>query len=120
MIIYPLTKENIEALPVFPAYETFKEVLETGETEVTLMSGIYVHKDVLLKVEVYKRPIITTFKKKFRKADYQKQVDTHLKQCLVVSKYGDITPKLLNTLPLIDTIEKYSTDFDYKLFNLYP
>ena len=107
-----IPKEDIAALPMFPEHKRIKDF-----EVMTFISCINTHLDLGHAVAVYKVPVVTSYP---YKRGYRKYLLSHLKECLVVSKYMKSTPGILCDYLLVTEIKKLDPDFEYKLFRQYP
>lgn len=109
-----MTKEKILALPIFPKY-----LVETEGNEIKHSSAVYVHYEKEDCVEVLLQPVLNThiICKGVKKEMF---LESHLKHCLMVSKYAIITSDFINWLPCVDTLYKDSPDFLTSLHYHYP
>jgi hypothetical protein len=109
-----MTRQEILALPIFPKY-----LVETFGDEVRHSSAVYMHYDKEKCVEVLLQPVVNTHIM-CKGVKEQFFLDSHLKHCLMFSKYGIITPEHRELLPCIDTMFKDSPDFLHTLHYQYP
>ena len=109
-----MTRQEILALPIFPKY-----LVETFGNEVRHSSAVYMHYDKEKCVEVLLQPVVNTHIM-CKGVKEQFFLDSHLKHCLMFSKYGIVTPEHRELLPCIDTIFKDSPDFLHTLHYTYP
>ena len=109
-----MEKKDILALPIFPKY-----LVETVGNEVRHSSAVYVHYDKEKCVEVLLQPVINTHIT-CKGVKEQFFLESHLKHCLMVSKYAIVTPEYKELLPCIDTIFKSDANFLEILHYTYP
>jgi hypothetical protein len=101
-------------IPLFPKYKESRD-----KNIFTLKSNIYLHKDAFSFVEVYTYTVESSFilEKLTQKASIR---EAHLKECLRMSKYLDISSLEEQQLSLVDTLDKTSEDFLCNLHYQYP
>lgn len=109
-----MEKEDILALPIFPKY-----LVETFGNEVRHSSAVYMHYDKEECVEVLLQPVVNTHIM-CKGVKEQFFLESHLKHCLMFSKYGIITPEHREQLPCIDILLKEDKDFLHILHYQYP
>jgi hypothetical protein len=109
-----MEKKDILALPIFPKY-----LVEIVGNEIRHSSAVYVHYEKEKCVEVLLQPVLNTHIvcKGIKKEMF---LESHLRHCLIVSKYAIITPEYREQLPCIDTLFKDSLDFLDTLHYTYP
>jgi hypothetical protein len=109
-----MEKADILALPIFPKY-----LVETFGNEVRHSSAVYMHYDKEKCVEVLLQPVVNTHIM-CKGVKEQFFLESHLKHCLMFSKYGIVTPEYREELPCIDTLFKDNSDFLHILHYQYP
>lgn len=109
-----MEKSEILKLPIFPKY-----LMEIIGNEIKYSSAVYVHYDNEKHVEILLQPVVNThiICKGIKNHVF---LESHLKHCLILSKYAIITPEYKETLPSIDIIFKNDKDFLDILHYKYP
>jgi hypothetical protein len=109
-----MIKEEILALPIYPKY-----LVETNGNEIVHSSAVYVHYDVGDYVEVLLQPVknmhITC-----KGVTKEMFLEQHLKHCLIISKYAEITSDFREWLPCVARLDKKDPDFTHTLHYTYP
>ena len=106
--------EEILKLPIFPKY-----LVEIDGNEIKHSSAVYVHYDKEECVEVLLQPVVNLHIL-CKGVTKQMFLEQHLKHCLIISKYANITSDFRELLPCVDTLLKQDKDFLHTLHYQYP
>lgn len=109
-----MRKEEIVALPIFPKY-----LVETVGNEIKHSSAVYVHYEKDDCVEVLLQPVVNLHIT-CKGVTKEMFLEHHLRHCLIVSKYANITSDFRDWLPCVDIIAKDNPDFLHILHYTYP
>ena len=109
-----MEKSKILLLPIFPRY---REIVV--DNVVHYSSAVYVHYGTEECVEILLQPVVNTGILQGR-FDKQLLLENHLRECLRISKYIDVSIDYREELPCIDKVFKTDKEFTNLLITKYP